>query len=208
MQHLCLSSYMCKQKTYGTAKSFRCNTYKKHGGGGPSFPFWNSCLGAGQRHPRSFFSCTYALPILQLLSFHTHACNGGCTPFWLCASLPRSLRPYPPSPISFIFTPLRTLLRFFALIKNSTLLFSISSALFAKNTRGWGTYPSHPPPAARSFTTVNSRRSHDFPPVTGHQSPPCPRSVSYPPLSAGGSPIPPASADLTNKTLKIVSIVA
>src|SRR6266436_6387892 len=25
----------CKQKTYGLAKPFRCNTYKKHGGGGP-----------------------------------------------------------------------------------------------------------------------------------------------------------------------------
>src|SRR5712664_4960428 len=24
----------CKQKTYGLAKPFRCNTYKKHGGGG------------------------------------------------------------------------------------------------------------------------------------------------------------------------------
>src|SRR5260370_6508826 len=137
MQHLCLSSYMCKQKTYGTAKSFRCNTYKKHGGGGPSFPFWNSSLRTGHRHPRSFFSCTYALPILQLLSFHTHACNGGRTPWQFFPSPPRSLRPYPPSPISFIFTLLRTLLHFFARTQNSTLLFSISSALFAKNTRGW-----------------------------------------------------------------------
>jgi len=39
---------------------------------------------------------------------------------------------------SFLFTLLRTLLRFFALTKNSTLLFSSDSALFAKNTRGWG----------------------------------------------------------------------
>src|SRR5258708_37375076 len=116
MQHLCLPSYMCKQKSYGRAKSFRCNTYKKHGGGGLSFPFWNSSLRTDHRHPRSFFSCTYALPILQLLSFHTHACNGGCT-------------------------PLTT-------------------------------------PAARSFTTINARRSCDFPPATSHQSQvliPCPQ---------------------------------
>src|SRR5713226_2197950 len=39
---------------------------------------------------------------------------------------------------SFLFTLLRTLLRFFALTKNSTLLFSSDSALFAKNTRRWG----------------------------------------------------------------------
>src|SRR5712664_4230040 len=38
----------------------------------------------------------------------------------------------------FLFTSLRTLLRFFALRKNSTLLFSISSALFAENIRGGG----------------------------------------------------------------------
>ncbi len=27
----------CKQKTYGLAKLFTCNTYKKHGGGGPGY---------------------------------------------------------------------------------------------------------------------------------------------------------------------------
>src|SRR5258708_22864648 len=41
-------------------------------------------------------------------------------------------------PISFIFNPVRSLLHFFALPKNSTLLFSSDSALFAKNTRGGG----------------------------------------------------------------------
>jgi len=41
-------------------------------------------------------------------------------------------------PISFPFTFLRTLLRFFALVQNSTLFFSIDSALFAENTRGGG----------------------------------------------------------------------
>src|SRR5258708_7870964 len=62
-------------------------------------------------------------------------------------------------------------------------------------------------PAARSFTTVNSRCSYDFPPVTSHQLPPCPRSVCYPRLSAGGSPAHPASEVVMNKTLKIVLIV-
>jgi hypothetical protein len=27
----------CKQKTYGSTKPFRCNTYKKHGGRGPGY---------------------------------------------------------------------------------------------------------------------------------------------------------------------------
>ncbi len=40
-------------------------------------------------------------------------------------------------PIPFLFTLLRTLLHFFARHKNSTLLFSCNSALFAQNTRGW-----------------------------------------------------------------------
>src|SRR6266851_6653442 len=38
-------------------------------------------------------------------------------------------------PIPFLFTFLRTLLHFFARHKNSTLLFSCDSALFAQNTR-------------------------------------------------------------------------
>jgi hypothetical protein len=40
--------------------------------------------------------------------------------------------------IPFVFILFRTLLHFFALKQNSTLLFSIDSELFAKNTRGWG----------------------------------------------------------------------
>src|SRR6266581_627091 len=40
--------------------------------------------------------------------------------------------------IPFIFILFQTLLHFFAPTKNSTLLFSCNSALFAKNTRGWG----------------------------------------------------------------------
>jgi hypothetical protein len=59
---------------------------------------------------------------------------------WLCSSKPQPLRSYRPiaSPIPFLFTSLRTLLCFFASRQNSTHLFSIASALFAKNTRGGG----------------------------------------------------------------------
>src|SRR5713101_2892790 len=51
--------------------------------------------------------------------------------------------PYLPPPIPFVFILLRTLLRsfafFFSRTKNSTLFFSIASALFGKNAPGWGT---------------------------------------------------------------------
>src|ERR1700682_6193277 len=43
-----------------------------------------------------------------------------------------------PSPIPFLFILLRNRLHFSALVKNSTLLFSAGSALFAKNTAVWG----------------------------------------------------------------------
>jgi len=68
--------------------------------------------------------------------------DGGCGvyPYSLSLSRPRSLRRYVPSPIRFLFTFLHTLLRFFALTKNSTLLFSSDSALFAQNTRGLGVH--------------------------------------------------------------------
>src|SRR6266481_10129836 len=33
MQHLYAPRMCCKQRTYSTSKSFRCNTYTKHGGG-------------------------------------------------------------------------------------------------------------------------------------------------------------------------------
>ena len=42
----------------------------------PLFPLWNS---SPTQHP-SFFSTIYALPILQVLSFDIHACNGGVYP--------------------------------------------------------------------------------------------------------------------------------
>jgi len=70
----------CKQKTYGRAKFLRCNTYKKHGGGGPILPVLELTPRQSPLHSSPLFSRTYALPILQLLSFHTHACNGGVYP--------------------------------------------------------------------------------------------------------------------------------
>src|SRR6266849_5843839 len=60
-------------------------------------------------------------------------------PFASLLSTPLIPLPHP-SPLlpSFVFMLLRTLLHFFALAQNSTLLFSSDSTLFAKNTRGVG----------------------------------------------------------------------
>src|SRR5712664_2377219 len=84
-----------------------------------------------------FFSCTYVEPILQPLCFHIHVCNGGVPPpqpaTFKPSNVPACFRAIP-----FLFKLLRTLLRFFALRQISTLLFSIDSALFAKNHPGWG----------------------------------------------------------------------
>ena len=55
------------------------------------------------------------------------------------------------SPISFLFIFLRTLLHFFAVRKKLTYLFSAHSALFDKNTRGWG--------IPHSFGNVTSSRT-------------------------------------------------
>src|SRR5712664_2503639 len=55
-------------------------------------------------------------------------------------SIPIQNRPLAALLKFFLFTSLRTLLRFFALRKNSTLFFSIVSALFRKKHRGVG-YP-------------------------------------------------------------------
>jgi hypothetical protein len=68
--HYCLKSFTCntygpprkccKQKTYGQAKPFRCNTYRKHGG-------WATASSAASHSP--LLSCSCA----QALSFHTLA---------------------------------------------------------------------------------------------------------------------------------------
>jgi hypothetical protein len=93
----------CKQKTYGMAKPFRCNTYKKTGG-----------------------------YLLQAKSFSLSS------PPVPLSGLPIPI-PYFLPPIPFRFMSLRTLLRSFARERNSTLLFSMNSALFHKNRGVWGT---------------------------------------------------------------------
>jgi hypothetical protein len=65
----------CKQKTYRKSNSFRCNTYKKTGGGAASQFFLRHQI------PRApVFSFTYELPIFYPLCFDIHACNGGVYP--------------------------------------------------------------------------------------------------------------------------------
>jgi hypothetical protein len=69
----------CKQETYVLAKPFRCNTYRKPGGpaflrGMPSNSHFGTHLTVA--YP-PLFSITSTMPILQVLSFHIHACNGG-----------------------------------------------------------------------------------------------------------------------------------
>ena len=43
----------CKQKTYGKAKSFTCNTYKKQGGGGPALRIRQGCASCVRQRRRS-----------------------------------------------------------------------------------------------------------------------------------------------------------
>src|SRR5712664_774462 len=85
-----------------------------------------------------FFSCTYVDPILQPLCFQIHECNGGVGSI----SSPLSTTHYQLPTILRGFILLRTLLHFFALAKNSTLLFSSDSALCVKKHNhhgsGWG----------------------------------------------------------------------
>src|SRR6266851_566373 len=69
-----------------------------------------------------------------LLCFYIHAKCRWCMGAFL--RLPTTHHPL--RTIPFLFTFLRTLLHFFALAQNSTLLFSSDSALFAQNTRGGG----------------------------------------------------------------------
>ena len=85
--HYCLKSFSCntygsprkccKQKTYGLAKPFRCNTYKKHGGSLPFIvPRYNSPIPILELIPfdaSSFLFNHLREPILQPLPFHIHA---------------------------------------------------------------------------------------------------------------------------------------
>jgi hypothetical protein len=75
-------------------------------------------------------------------------------------------------PISFIFNPVRTLLHFFALPKNSTLLFSSDSALRVKkhNHRGGKGYVSDPQVLAVFFEIQPGQSGQHESPVTNHES--------------------------------------
>src|SRR5712664_404306 len=58
----------CKQKTYALAKPFRCNTYKKHGGGGAAVEFLKqnfNCMEipTESRHPSSLQTAQRSLAI-------------------------------------------------------------------------------------------------------------------------------------------------
>src|ERR1700694_626755 len=82
-------------------------------------PYLRPDLAGAHPHPNSF-----SITLIQPLSFLT----------FTHSSAQRT------TPIYFSFNRLHTLLRSFALTKNTTPLFSIISALFVKNHRGWG-YP-------------------------------------------------------------------
>ncbi len=94
---------------------------------------------------------TFQRTLHSLLSLSAQRVFHNSFAFTGIRTLSKNCRVYPNSSLSgtahsslvtilkfFFFTLLRTLLRFFARTQNSTHLFSIASALFAKNTRGWG----------------------------------------------------------------------
>src|SRR5882762_712496 len=92
--------------------------------------------------PTSVVPTTYALPLAAAAPqplcnqsvTHSFYLDGGCIRPPRGAALTTAIlsNAYPMFPISFIFKPVRTLLHFFALPKNSTLLFSSDSALCFK----------------------------------------------------------------------------
>src|ERR1700687_899299 len=95
--------------------------------------------------PTSFVPPTYALPPrngrsstpLQSIRYALFLSRRRVdTPSGAALTTATLSNAYTKFPISFIFNPVRTLLHFFALIKNSTLLLSSDSALFTKNTGG------------------------------------------------------------------------
>jgi hypothetical protein len=91
-------------------------------------------------HPLSIHQVTKCFFRNSFVLKTIHFDGGGVCTLLAVLLRPRSLRPYMPPPIRFLFKLLRTLLHFFALPKISTLLFSSNSALCAKkhNRRGWG----------------------------------------------------------------------
>ncbi|SRR6266849_752713 len=103
----------------------------------PPFPLPHLTPLLPYSYGHSYTTATHQ-PLCNQSLTHSFYLDGGCTPRWLS---PRDRDPYslPTTHLKFfLFTLLRTLLHIFALTKNSTLLFSIVSALFAKNTGGGG----------------------------------------------------------------------
>src|SRR5258708_1983563 len=89
----------------------------------------------------SLFTVVHPLSVQQLTKcssrnsfvFKTIHFDGGMYSTCSCSNVSTCFRAIP-----FPIRPLRTLLHFFALSKNSTLFFSSASALFAKNPPGVG----------------------------------------------------------------------
>ena len=91
------------------------------------------------RHPRSFFSCTYELPILQTFCFDIHASNGGCTP---PSQRLEHFVPYSLPAIAFCF---HLLAHSFALTKTQLVCFQAFRTLCTKHARVWGLPLAIPP---------------------------------------------------------------
>src|SRR5260370_4362341 len=95
----------------------------------------------------SLFTVVHPLSVQQLtkcssrnsFSFKTIHFDGGVYSTCSCSNVSTCFRT-----ISFPIRPLRTLLHFFALTQRSNLLFSIVSALFAKNHPGVGVGRQYP----------------------------------------------------------------
>src|SRR6266702_5895555 len=143
-------------------KSCRCRSYENCRGVYQQFPFWNSILANQGIHsaipyplsPNSRICHTSEnSPVSPIIATDpkTHfskscICHTSDIPPAVTLASPTTRLPRPQaflrflqlSPIPFLFTFLRTLLHNFARAKNSTLLFSSASALFAKNHPGWG----------------------------------------------------------------------
>jgi len=118
--------------------------------------------------PTSVVPTTYALllarPFLNPFAINplrTLFISTGVCPLWPYPTTAIPSTAYSFLPISFIFNILRTILRFFALPKKSTLLFSSDSALFEKK-RGLGEWVSQRSASFWKFSMVkvgNSLRS-------------------------------------------------
>src|SRR5712691_3400253 len=72
--------------------------------------------------------------------------------------LPYVPSPCPPIPLSCYPISFHTLAHSFALTKNSTLLFSTASALFAKNHPGWGRGAFFSEPVEKALSSYHAKK--------------------------------------------------